>query len=158
MATHSSILAWRILWTERPGGLQYMGSQRVRHDWSDWGCTQSNIYQFSTVAQLCMTLCNPMDCSTLGFAVHHQLPSLLKLMPIESIMPSYISSSVVLFSCLQSFPASGFFFSQWISSLHQVSIGFSASLRVLPMNTKDWFTLGLTCLISLQSKRLLRVF
>ena len=35
MATHSSILAWRISWTEEPGGLQYMGLQRVRHDWSD---------------------------------------------------------------------------------------------------------------------------
>ena len=32
MATHSSILAWRILWTEEPGRLQSMGSQRVRHD------------------------------------------------------------------------------------------------------------------------------
>ena len=32
MATHSSILAWRILWTEEPGGLQSMGSQRARHD------------------------------------------------------------------------------------------------------------------------------
>ena len=33
MATHSSTLAWKILWTEEPGGLQFMGSQRVRHDW-----------------------------------------------------------------------------------------------------------------------------
>ena len=32
MATHSSILAWRIAWTEEPGGLQSTGSQRVRHD------------------------------------------------------------------------------------------------------------------------------
>ena len=32
MATHSSILAWRIPWTEEPGGLQFMGLQRVRHD------------------------------------------------------------------------------------------------------------------------------
>ena len=32
MATHSGILAWRILWTEEPGGLQFMGSQRVGHD------------------------------------------------------------------------------------------------------------------------------
>ena len=32
MATHSSILAWRILWTEEPGGSQSIGSQRVRHD------------------------------------------------------------------------------------------------------------------------------
>ena len=35
MATHSSILAWRIPWTEEPGGLQSMGSQRVGHIWSD---------------------------------------------------------------------------------------------------------------------------
>ena len=35
MTTHSSILAWRILWTEEPGGLQSIRSQRVRHDWSD---------------------------------------------------------------------------------------------------------------------------
>ena len=32
MATHSNILAWRIPWTEEPGGLQFMGSQRVKHD------------------------------------------------------------------------------------------------------------------------------
>ena len=34
MATHSSLLAWRIPWTEKPGGLQSMGSQRVRHNWA----------------------------------------------------------------------------------------------------------------------------
>ena len=33
IATHSSILAWGIPWTEEPGGLQFTGSQRVRHDW-----------------------------------------------------------------------------------------------------------------------------
>ena len=36
IATHSSILAWRIPWTEEPGGLQSMGSHRVGHDWSNW--------------------------------------------------------------------------------------------------------------------------
>ena len=35
MATHSSALAWKIPWTEEPGGLPSMGSHRVRHDWSD---------------------------------------------------------------------------------------------------------------------------
>ena len=34
MATHSSVLAWRIPWTEEPGGLQSMGSQRVGQDWA----------------------------------------------------------------------------------------------------------------------------
>ena len=38
MATHSCILAWRIPGTEEPGGLQSMGSQRVRHDGSDLAC------------------------------------------------------------------------------------------------------------------------
>jgi len=36
IATHSSVLAWRIPWTEEPGGLQSLASQRVRHDWSHW--------------------------------------------------------------------------------------------------------------------------
>ena len=44
--------------------------------------------QFSSVAQSCLTLCNPMDCSTPGFPVHHQLQNLLKLTFIESVMPS----------------------------------------------------------------------
>ena len=46
MATHSSILAWRISWTEEPGGLQSMWSQRVRHDWSDLACM--HIYYTAT--------------------------------------------------------------------------------------------------------------
>ena len=46
----------------------------------------STSVQFSSVAQLCSTLCDPMDCSTPGFPVHHQLP--VKLMSIESVMPS----------------------------------------------------------------------
>ena len=41
MATHSSILAWKIPWTEEPGGLQSMGSQRVRLDLSNWAGTDS---------------------------------------------------------------------------------------------------------------------
>ena len=69
-----------------------------------------------------------------------------------------ISSSVVPFSCLQSFPASGSFqMSQFFPSGGQ-SIGVSASASVLPMNIQDWFPLGLTGLISLLSKGLSRVF
>ena len=40
MATHSSILAWRIPWIEEPGRLQFIGSQEVRQDWSDLACTR----------------------------------------------------------------------------------------------------------------------
>ena len=70
-----------------------------------------------------------------------------------------VSSSVVPFSsCLQSLPASGSFpVSQFFTSGGQ-SIGVSASSSVLPMNIQDWFPLGWTGLISLQSKGLSRVF
>ena len=70
-----------------------------------------------------------------------------------------ISSSVVPFSsCLQSFPASGTFqMSQFFAS-GGYSIGISASVSVLPMNIQDWFSLGWTGWISLQSKGLSRVF
>ena len=70
-----------------------------------------------------------------------------------------ISSSVVPFSsCLQSFPASESFpMSQFFTSSGQ-SIRASASASVLPMNIQDWFPLGLTGWISLQSKGLSRVF
>ena len=69
--------------------------------------------------------------------------SLLKLMCIESEMPSIISFSVVPFSsCLQSFPATGSFpISQFFASGGQ-SIGVSASASVLPMNIQDWLPLG----------------
>ena len=68
--------------------------------------------------------------------------SLLKLMSIESVMPSNISSSVVPFSCPQSFPASGSFqMSQLFASGGQ-SIRVSASTSVLSMNTQDWSPLG----------------
>ena len=40
MAAHSSILAWRIPWTEEPGGLQSTGSQRIGHDRSDLACIE----------------------------------------------------------------------------------------------------------------------
>ena len=76
-------------------------------------------------------------------------------MSIESVMPT-ISSSVIPFSShLQSFPASGSFqMSQFFPSGGK-SIGVSASASVIPMNVQDWFPLGLTGWISLQSILLL---
>ena len=80
--------------------------------------------------------------------------SLLKLMFIELVMPS---NHLILCHPLL-LPASGSFpMSQFFASGGQ-SIGVSASASVLPMNIQDWFPLGLTGLISLQSKRLSRVF
>ena len=78
-------------------------------------------------------------------------------MSIESMMPS--NHLIFPFSsCLQFFPASGSFqMSQLFTSGGQ-SIGVSASASVLPMSIQDWFPLGLTGWISLQSKGLSRVF
>ena len=69
-----------------------------------------------------------------------------------------ISASVVPFSCLQSFPASGGLFQLISLHISCPSIRPSASASVLPMNIQGWFPLGLTDLISLQSKGLSRVF
>ena len=70
-----------------------------------------------------------------------------------------ISSSVVSFSShLQSFPAPGSFQMSQLFEPGSQSIRVSASASVLPMNIQDWFALGLTGLISLQSKGLTRVF
>ena len=66
-----------------------------------------------------------------------------------------ISSSVVPFSsCLQAFPTSGSFLVNWLFTSGGQSIGVAASASVLPMDIQDWFPLGWTGLISLQSKGL----
>ena len=108
----------------------------------------------SSVAQSCPTICNPIDCSTPGFPVHHQLPELARTHPSSPWCHLTISSSVIPFSsCPQSFPVSGSFpMSQFITSGGQ-SIGASASASVLPMIIQDWFPLGLTSLISLLSSK-----
>ena len=79
--------------------------------------------------------------------------------PLSQWCHPIISSSVIPFSsCLQSSPASGSFpVNQFFASGGQ-SIGVSASASILPMNIQDWFPLGLTGWISLQSKGLSRVF
>ena len=60
IATHSSILAWRIPWTEEPGGLQSKGLQRVKHNWSDSACAHIlHMYVLET------TLESPLDCKEL---------------------------------------------------------------------------------------------
>ena len=109
------------------------------------------------VVQSCLTLCDPMDCSTVRLPCPSLSPSLLKLMSIESVMPfNHLILCHPFSSCPQPFPASGSFpMSQFFTSSGQ-SIGTSVS--VLPMSIQGWFPLGLTGLISLLSKGLWRVF
>ena len=114
---------------------------------------------FRSATQSCLTLCNPMDCSTPGFPVHHQLPELTQTHVNwvgDAIQPSH---PVIPFSsCLQSFPASGSFPMSQLFEAGGQSNGISASASVLAMNIQDWFPWGWTGWISLQSKGLSRVF
>ena len=94
-----------------------------------------------------------------GLPVHHQLPEFTHSCALSRWCYPTISSSVVPFSsCLQSCPTSGSSqMSQFFASGGQSS-GVSASASVLPMNIQEWFPLGWSGWISLQSKRLSRVF
>ena len=115
--------------------------------------------KFSSVAQLCLTLCDPRDCSMPRLPCPSPtLRACLNSYPSSWQCHPTISSSVVpFFSCLQSFPASASFPMSQLSSDGQ-SIGVSASAWVCPVNIQDWFPLGWTGLISFQSKGLSRVF
>ena len=105
-----------------------------------WKCFNLNGQSVSSVAQSCSTLCDPMNCSTPGLPVHHQLPQFTQTHVhwVDDAIPA-ISSSVVPFSSrLQSFPASRSFpMSQFFASGGQ-SIRASASASVLPMNVQGW--------------------
>ena len=118
------------------------------------------LIQFSSVAQSCPTLCDPMNRSTPGFPVHHQLLEFTQTHVHrvgDAIQP--VSSSVVPFSsCPQSLTESGSFPMSQLFAWGGQIIGVSASALVLPMNTQDWSPLGWTGWISLQSKGLSRVF
>ena len=101
--------------------------------------------QFSSVAQWCLTLWDPMDCSIPGFSVHPNSRACSNSCPTSLWCHPTISSSVVPFSyCLQSFLASESFPSSRFFASGGQSIGASASASVLPMNILDWFPLGLT--------------
>ena len=91
-----------------------------------------------------------------GFPVHHQLPEPTQIHVHrvgDATQPPHPLSSPPAFNLPQH---QGLF--KWVSSLGRQSIGVSGSALVLPVNTQDWFPLGLTGWISLQSKGLSRVF
>ena len=115
--------------------------------------------QFSSVAQSCPTLCDPMNRSTPGLPVHHQLLE-FRLTSIELVMPSshLILCRPPFSSCPQSLPASESFPMSQLFAWGGQSTRVSALASVPPKNTHDWSPLGWTGWISLQSKGLSRVF
>ena len=111
-----------------------------------------------SVAKSCLTFCDPWTTAhqaSLSFTTHRVC---LNSCLLSGWCHPTISSSVIPFSsCLQSFPAGSFLGSQFFASGGQ-SIGVSASASVLPLNVQDWFPLGWTGWIALQSKGLSIVF
>ena len=180
MATHSSILAWRIPGTAEPGGLPSMGSHRVGHDWSnlaaaavasdyrppgfsvheisqartlEWVAFPSrgnlsgpwiklsfpalqidslpvsyqgspclpHSVQYSSVTQSCPTLWDPMNCSTPGLPVHHQLLEFTQTHVHrvgDTIQPSHPLSSS---SPPAPNPSQHQSLFQWVKSSHQMA-------------------------------------
>ena len=110
------------------------------------------MFKFSSVAQSCLTLWDPMNHSMPGLPVYHQLPEFTQthVHVGDAIQPSHPlsspSSPAPHLSQHQSFPMS------WLFASGGQSTGFSASASLVPINIQDWFPLGLTGWISLQSK------
>jgi len=106
MVTHSSILAWEIPWIEEvhcpySGNTISYTSKLLKFQYF-FLCRFRSVYffqspvQFSSVAQSCPTLCNPMNCSTPGLPVHHQLPEFTQTHVHrvgDAIQPSHPPSS-----------------------------------------------------------------
>ena len=113
--------------------------------------------QISLVAQLCLTLCDPTDCNTPGSPAHPNSQSLLKLMSIESMMPSNHLILYLPFLLLPSvFPRIRVFSKESVLRIGWPKYwSFSFSIKV---HIQGWFPLELTDLIPLQSKGLSRVF
>ena len=114
-------------------------------------------FHFSSVTQLCPTLCNDMSPSTPGFPVHHQLPELAQT-HVHRVgnATQHLILCRPLFLPFSIFPSIRVFSSESVLPIRCPK--YSASASVPPMNIQDRFPLGLTRLISLQSKGLWRVF
>ena len=118
-------------------------------------------YQFCSKVQFshAQIFTTPWTAACQTFLSITNFKSLLKLMSIESVMAcNHLILFCLLLFLLQSFPASGSFPVNQVFASSGESICASALASVLPMNIQDWFPLGLTGWISLQSKGLSRVF
>ena len=143
----------RVLWMDSG-----MITQQSKCTYCHWNVYLTMVC-YCSVAQSWQTLCDSMDLSMPDFPVLHHLLDFAQTLVLWVGDAITILFSVVSFSsCLQSFPASGFFLMSRLLASGGQSVGASASASFLSMNIQDWFPLGLTSLISLQSKRLSRVF
>ena len=115
--------------------------------------TTSVSCQFSV--SVISTLCDPMNRSTPGFPVHHQLPEPAQTHVIKSLMPSnHLILCCPLLLLPSIFPSIRVFSNESILCICGQSTGVSALTSILPLNIQDWLPLGLTGLIFLKSKGL----
>ena len=106
--------------------------------------SSDQLYQFSSVAQSCLTLCDPMDCNTPGFPVLHQLLELAQIHVHrvgDAIQPTHPVLSPLLLPSI--FPSIRVFSNESVLRSGDQSIGASVSASVLPMNIQHWFPLRL---------------
>ena len=139
MATHSNILAWKTPWAEEHGGLQLLGHKEA--DMTEHTHTNqthrekcTSIHQFSSVAQSCPTLCDPWTVACQASLSIINFQSWLKLLSIESVMPS---NHLIL--CHPLFLLSSIFPSIRVSSNESVlcirwSKYWSLSFSIIPSN------------------------
>jgi len=125
-------------------------------------CSQGHVAKsvlLSSLAQLCLTLCDLMDCSMPGFPVHHQLPELTQTQSIESVMPSnHLILCCPLLLLPSIFPSIRVFSKKSVLRIRWPKYcSFSFSINT-SNEYSDWLLLGLTGWISLQSKGVSRVF
>ena len=143
MTTHSSILAWRIPWTEEPGGLQSMGSQRVGHNWV------TNTFHILIAA---IQLLSHVQLFATPWTAAHQAPlsftvsqTLLRFVSIESVMPSnHLILCFPLLLLLSIFPSIRIFSNEWALHIRwpkdwRFSISPSNEYSGLISFRVDWF-------------------
>ena len=160
------IYTWNEV-TKQKQNHRYRKQLMVTRGEKDVGCINwkigVDIYtlsQFSSVGQSCPTLCNPMNRSTPGLPVHHQLPEFTQThihRVSDAIQPSHPLSSPSP-PAPQSLPASESFPMSQLFAWGGQSIGVSASASFLPKKSQGWSPSEWTGWISLQSKGLSRVF
>ena len=138
-----------VFWPGIKPGLPALGAWRLSH----W-------VQFSSVAQSCPILCDPMNLSTPGLPVHHQFPEFTQIhvhQVGDAIQPSHPPLSPFS-SCLQSFPVSGRVFSNESTLCMRWPKYWSFSFSIIPSGKSQGWSSEWTGWISLQSKGFSRVF
>ena len=141
MATHFSILSWRILWRGALAGSSLQCQKELE---------MTEAIQFSSVAQLCPTLCNPMDCSKPGFHVHHPFLELVQTHVHrvgDAIQPSHPLLSLVflpsIFPSIRIFSKESVLCIKW-SKYWSFSLSISTSNKYSGLTSFriDWFDLA----------------